>query len=89
MTVAPTRRCRGTCKGDRAAWESPAVLVRVGRGTMPFCPCCESLLRYDPTSAVEKRPPNLSPDVKADWKRFNDDVCGYDTVLMADLKPAQ
>lgn len=89
------RRCRDLCKGQRGALESPAQLVRTKAGGLAvYCPCCLAFLDYQreltttPSGLiVEARPANIHPDVEATSLRFVDTVCGYDHVLLKDLRP--
>lgn len=76
--------CRGKCKGDRGALESPAKIVTLGRKAFVVCPCCGNALIEVPTGEKE-RAPNLAHDVDARQKRMRDLVCDYDVVLLADI----
>jgi hypothetical protein len=82
-------RCKGLCKGDRAAWESPAKFGHLPDGTkVVWCPCCEGQLRAEGPLDVQGRPPNLTPALSARHRRFIDDSCGYDVVVLKNLVPS-
>lgn len=84
MLVDP--RCKGKCKGDRAAWESPAVTVQTADGARPACPCCGYTLTRVETDEIG-RPPNLNPELADTSIRFEDNICGYDVVFMREVRP--
>ncbi len=79
-------RCKGKCKGNRAAWESPAVEVRTALGPRLGCPCCGYTLTRANTIEVG-RPPNLNPELADNTVRFEDNICQYEVVLAPTLKP--
>jgi hypothetical protein len=79
-------RCTGKCKGDRAAWESPAVQIQTANGLRLACPCCGFTLTRSTTEEVG-RPPNLNPEIEDLTVRFEDNVCQYDVVLSKEIRP--
>jgi hypothetical protein len=83
-------RCKGKCTAkERPAYDSPAKLG-TQRGTnrkVVYCPCCMNELHRDemqPTVAG-----NLNPALVAGRHvRFVDRICGYDVVLLWDVREA-
>jgi len=78
--------CRGYCRGERAAWESPATYSQLmtadGRRRL-VCTCCSKLLRQASTTdfslaiAEGRLAADAKPEFTTLWK---DDTCGYDVV---------
>ena len=83
----PVLPCRGYCRGERSALDSPAKAIadRQGRVTM-VCQCCTLALRPATPAEQPVRPPNLSPEVTAEQVLYKDDVCGYDAFLLANIR---
>jgi hypothetical protein len=83
--------CKGKCKGmQRATWDSPSAFGRLSDGSkVVFCTCCLMVLRR--ATAIESiaDPPNIP--IHLDRKsavRYVDDVCGYDTVVIPEIREA-
>lgn len=84
-TVDP--RCRGLCRGDRPANDGPARPAHRPDGTkVMWCPCCEAALRPEGPLDFTTGPPNVRPDIAGKSRRFFDDICQYETVLLKDIK---
>lgn len=80
-------RCKGLCKGDRAAYESPAKYGHLPDGTkVLWCPCCQGQLRPEGPLDMAGRPPNLIEGISGKRHRYIDDICGYDVVSLTDLR---
>lgn len=80
-------RCRGFCKGDRPANDPPAKLGHRPDGTqVAWCPCCEAALREERFD-FSSGPPNVTREVKGKQRRFSDDICGYNFVLVSEVTP--
>lgn len=95
--------CRGQCRGQdaggystRPAHDSPAQFGKE-RGTgrkVLWCPCCNHELIWEEKLKPETReeiknwrPPNLNPQLMADWRRFIDLKCEYEVVLLKNVVP--
>lgn len=84
-------RCRGACTSrDRPANDSPAKPAQE-RGTgrkLIYCTCCGHELRLIPKGVIQQvRPANLNPALEVGrYETFADDICGYDSVAVWDIK---
>lgn len=78
--------CTGWCKGERSALDSPAKIVPAPGGRkMLWCECHNGPLRVTGESDIV--PGRLLPGMDATGTlRFADDVCGYDHVLLREIK---
>jgi len=85
MTFVPFQKlCRGKCKGERGAIDSPAVWGKRGEDKVLWCPCCDAALlrtEYDMSTGA----PNVKKEVSAQQVRFEDINCGYDVVVLVSL----
>lgn len=95
IEVSP--ECRGMCKGDRPAWESPAQWGRdQGGKKVIWCPCCNTVLvaakpelegSVDRRIIAQVRPPNLNPQLQANERVMTCRTCRYDVRVLKDVKP--
>jgi hypothetical protein len=81
----PLPPCTGACRGDRPVWEGPARFGRLPDGTrVIFCSCCMRTLT--PVAAIAA-PPNIVEGIdKRGSRRYECEACGYDTVVLPDLR---
>lgn len=89
-------QCRGMCKGDRPAWDSPAQWGRDQSGRkLIFCPCCNVELVPAKVEVAEEqrrvieqvRPPNLHPELQAEDRILTCKTCRYDVHVLRNVKP--
>ena len=81
----PVLPCTGACRGDRPAWDEPARFGRMPDGTRTiFCTCCMHVLT--PVEALAPAPNLASSIDPAGAKRWECQPCGYDTVVLKELK---
>lgn len=81
----PVLPCTGACRGDRPAWDGPARFGRMPDGTRTiFCTCCMHVLT--PVEALAPAPNLASSIDPAGAKRWECQPCGYDTVVLKELK---
>jgi hypothetical protein len=81
----PTLPCTGACRGDRPAWDSPAQIGRKPDGSrVLFCTCCMHTLI--PVDTLDPAPNVIALIDKAKAKRWTCEACGYDTVVLQELK---
>lgn len=86
----PVPPCRGLCRGDRPAWDSPAKFGHLADGTrVIWCPCHQGVLKrishedYASQVAAGRFMPDVIP---AGASLFTDDICFYDVVAMREVK---
>ena len=79
--------CKGICKGtDRSAVETPAKLVKLGPGkSVLMCECCHGSLRLATHMEGQGQAPNIPVELRKTSKRFVDDTCIYDIVLLKEF----
>ena len=82
----PVLPCTGACRGERAAWEGPAKFGRLpDNSRVIFCTCC--MLVLTPVDAIAP-PPNIAPGIDTTSKRYECRACGYDTVVLPEIRAA-
>jgi hypothetical protein len=87
-------RCRLQCRGsERNRIDSPARFGRDQSGRkLVFCPCCDHELRQAKPGETGLSPgtqvqlASLTPDVAARARMFVDDICGYDVLVLKELR---
>lgn len=67
--------------------DSPAVVTRNHSGErVAYCPCCRFELRPATPAEQPVRPANLIMEVTAEHVMFVDDRCGYDIVVLKNIR---
>lgn len=85
-------RCSGICGAhatNRPVWESPAKFGKLPSGEkVVWCPCCGQRLIPAVIEGDEGVAPNITTNVTVRTRRFVDEACDYDVVVVKDLAPA-
>jgi hypothetical protein len=82
----PSGRCRGICKGERAANEGPQEWAYLQNGKkVLMCSCCNERLVYKPVDFTTGSP-NVIPGLERKEYRFEDKACFYDVVVLRGIK---